>query len=282
MNIVKNNFNTGEWNKIDIDFLKKNYGVLTSREIGRNVNRSHNAVQIKARRLGLGCKSKYTYNQNYFNIIDTEDKAYWAGFIMADGSVIYNTDTRAYGLSIKLQGGDAHHLRKFNKCIDGNVHVKEFTRKGNFPDKSYNDKYYDGCSIRLYSQKIAQDLIDIGILPNKTYKDIKMPNISDNLMWHFVRGFLDGDGHVCVPQGENKYGYRIGFTCGSKSFLLEMQGFFERYGIYMHLDKSRNIYKLETRNSSHIKTFISHCFDGCSIYLDRKYKNYKKLKELLS
>lgn len=31
--------------------------------------------------------TKYNYNRNFFSKIDTEDKAYWAGFIAADGNV---------------------------------------------------------------------------------------------------------------------------------------------------------------------------------------------------
>lgn len=272
----------GKWTEEELNILTKFYGKIPTKDIAEIVGRSRDAVQIKGRRLGLKYEDKYFYNKDFFHTIDTAEKAYWLGFVVADGSVIYDTDNRQYGMSIKLQIKDKGHLKKFNKSIGGNVEVKTFTKKGNFPDKQYNDKYYGGCSIRLYCQEIANDLISLGVLPNKTYKTIKLPNLNRELMWHYIRGFLDGDGHICVPQGKNKYGYRVGFTSNCESFLLEIQNFFADHGIVSHINPSRNTYKLEMRSSDSVKIFIENCYKNASVYLDRKYKNYKQLERLLS
>jgi hypothetical protein len=37
--------------------------------------------------------SKFNFNEDYFESIDTEDKAYFLGFIVADGSVSDDTNT---------------------------------------------------------------------------------------------------------------------------------------------------------------------------------------------
>ena len=69
-------------------------------------------------KLGLPIRSnkensrKYYINHNYFEIINTEEKAYWLGFIYADGYVQSNRNTKNIGIT--LSNIDYNHLIKFN------------------------------------------------------------------------------------------------------------------------------------------------------------------------
>ena len=75
----------------------------------------------KLKALGIPSRSKrekYSFNRQYFNNIDTEDKAYWLGFLLADGN---NTEAT---LRIRLKAADREHLEKFNTCINGNIEIK--------------------------------------------------------------------------------------------------------------------------------------------------------------
>lgn len=279
----KNVVKKGKWEEWELEYLRDNYGKITSNEIAKKINRTKSAVQLKANRSGLEVEDKYFYNQDFFETINNEHKAYWLGFIMADGSVNYNRDNRNYEMSIKLKKSDDEHLKKFNKSINGNVPVTYIKRLGVFSDYRYNNKkYYECCQIRLYSQKIVSDLISLGIYQNKTQKETHLPNLSDELLWQFIRGFLDGDGHISVPKDNNKYGYRIGFTNNCESFLFALKDFFNKYGIVSHINSDKNTYKLEMRNKKSILKFLKHCYDNPTIYLDRKYTSYIKLKSLLS
>ena len=269
-----------KWSEEELEFLKNNYKNMTHKELSEVLGRTKSAVINKQHQLGL-VKSKYKYNKQYFKNIDTNEKAYWLGFIYADGYVSYNEQQGNYEFGIKLQKSDQEHLKKLNKCLDGNVPVATHKRQ-TFLHYGY-DKYYEGCSIRFYSKEMVLDLMDKGVIQNKTY-DLKFPTqYSDEFTWHFIRGFMDGDGHICEPNSTG-YGYRVGFTCISYDFLNDLKTFFNKYGIVSHINldkKNGHTYKLEIRNKESICKYFDNCYKNSEIYLDRKYKKYKILEELL-
>ncbi len=55
----------------------------------------------------------YNINENVFDNIDTEEKAYWLGFLYADGYVTYKNYTIGLGVALK----DIDHLRKFKDFL---------------------------------------------------------------------------------------------------------------------------------------------------------------------
>ena len=118
LGLVKNS----GWSEEDIDYIKENYQRLSINEMAKVLNRTPNAVKLKAQR--IGCK-KYPYNCNYdyFKNIDTEEKAYWLGFIYADGYITINEKTNSGYVGIELQASDVNHLKKFNKSISGNYPI---------------------------------------------------------------------------------------------------------------------------------------------------------------
>ena len=69
----------------------------------------------------------YKANFNYFDKIDTPDKAYWLGFIWADGYIAKRERKQPngcvrieYNLKLELQESDASHVQKFLDCIESN------------------------------------------------------------------------------------------------------------------------------------------------------------------
>jgi len=49
------------------------------------------------------------FNENYFDVIDNPDKAYWLGFLYADGAISSNNNT----VELSLKSSDIKHLEKF-------------------------------------------------------------------------------------------------------------------------------------------------------------------------
>ena len=59
-------------------------------------------------------RMKRKFNRSIFHILDTKEKAYWLGFILADGYI--NEDKNF--LRIKLMQADENHLQKFCTFIE--------------------------------------------------------------------------------------------------------------------------------------------------------------------
>jgi thymidylate synthase ThyX len=121
--------------------------------------------------------SRGIINENYFSKIDTPEKAYLVGLIFADGNISL-TDGR-YQLTI-------------NQKEDEQWWILNMIRSLIQPDAK---------SLYLHNRQICEDLMNIGIIPNKTY-DVTENHISklweatEQYRYDFLRGLLDGDGCI--------------------------------------------------------------------------------------
>jgi len=119
-------------------------------------------------------------NTNIFENIDTEEKAYWLGFLYADGSI----DKKRRTLSITQMSKSIDILEKFCEFLD--IPTKLIKRRKGRSAERY---------LRVSSVVLCKDLIKHGVIPNKTYEGV-LPEVSQELMKDFVRGLWDGDGAI--------------------------------------------------------------------------------------
>ena len=160
-------------------------------------------------------KKIYEYNENYFNTIDTPDKAYWLGFIYADGYITKSTHgSNVFGITL----AEIEPLKKLNKCMESNMRIRPYTKTGGFKTESTEYK------LTFCNDKVVSDLEKWGCVENKTFK-LKFPEFLDkDLIPHFVRGYFDGDGSVFlyVQKTKTKDYVNLGITiCGTESYLKE-------------------------------------------------------------
>jgi len=127
---------------------------------------------------------KKKYNENYFETIDSEDKAYFLGFIFADGCITNDVKKYRYQLTIKLHSKDFSILERFIKSIDGKMDV-------------WKNKKREMCEVFLSGKKIINDLETLGVVQNKTFL-VKYPQIDEKFERHFLRGYFDGDGCIRI------------------------------------------------------------------------------------
>ena len=220
--------------------------------------------------------SKYNYNKDYFSVIDTEDKAYWLGFLYADGCInrYYRNDKlKSMNLSLSLCRKDYNHLIKFRDCLESNVPIHNRINK-------CNNKEYETSRIDICCTKLCYDLINLGCTPQKTY-DIKFP--TENIVPHkymrdYLRGFFDGDGCISITEISGKPHIELVIT-GISDMLKSISDFLISEKIIrkvpkIHKDSRSKAFSMYFYGKDSVKEILDYLYKDSNIYLDRKYKKY--------
>ena len=206
-------------------------------------------------------KRKYTFNHNYFEKIDNEDKAYFLGLMYADGNISINK-------CIRLTSKDKYILEKLFECIN---HTGVIYRE-------FHNKFKKECfKAQASSEKMFNDLNNLGCVPNKSLI-LKFPtNIPNDLVHHFIRGYFDGDGTVGIYNLKGSIWKRLtcGF-CGTKEFLTDLN---IKSGMKIKtLKKQKNIFRL-TFSVEDSNELYKYMYKDATIFLTRKkdiFDNYIK------
>lgn len=213
---------------------------------------------------------KKQVNDFYFNIIDTPDKAYWLGFLYADGC--NRGGKNIDRIEFCLQEKDKQSVIDFKEAINSK-------HKISLKKVVLNGKIFNNYRISIMSHQMSQDLIACGCIPNKTYS-IDMPNntiVPSNLYSHFIRGYFDGDG--CVTAKKTGQSICVKFTSASYKFIVSLHNFFkENLDITGSISKVKNKDNYEYKMCSYGKTikFYNYIYKNSNDKnrLLRKYKKF--------
>lgn len=227
--------------------------------------------------------SKREIRHNFFNNINFEEQAYLLGFIFADGCI----NEERHTLSININKQD-QYIIDLLKDISPEAYTRE--------QKSYKSiatvrgrqvKNYGSIRTNISSKILIEDLKKYGVIQNKTYTDMHLPIVSDDiLLKHFIRGYFDGDGcftySIRKPNPKNReINYRISahwtICCKTSSILLEMQKYFTSFGIKTNINyiKRDDMYNLTTSSRKEIIKIFNLLFHNCNYSLPRKYNKIK-------
>lgn len=198
---------------------------------------------------------KYHVNIDKFKIIDSEEKAYWLGFLYADGCMSENSR-----IGIMLKSSDINHLEKLKSFLEWDNEIKV----------RQNGKY-SRCELVFRCKPMFNDLLSLGCHPKKS-KDLDFPTIEQvpkQFLYHFIRGYCDGDGYLGkLTKGSIDYP-RLFFS-GTYKFLDEMlnRTQWKRNSIRVRKD---SLAMLEWQGK-YAKEIAHQLYDNANIYLDRKFK----------
>lgn len=218
--------------------------------------------------------SIYSVNQNYFEKIDTEPKAYFLGLMYADGC-IHSTNPR---MLISLQEEDKYILELFKEELEFNGYL-----------------YFKPCentknqfTLEITSQKLKDNLINLGCIPKKSLI-LKFPNnfqVPNELLHHFIRGYFDGDGSVGITDrliNGKEYKEQFIQFIGSNNFI---------DGLSKELDFLTKFNTSSTNNENNKQIAIKSKLDfirmyeflykDATIYLHRKYNKFQDILKYLN
>lgn len=243
----------------------------TCASLGRKHNVDYKTIKytlkkhnVKIRNDISRIKRKYTLNESFFEKIDTEEKAYFLGFLYADGYLNYKHKI----LGISLQERDKDILEKLRIIIGSSKPLvfREWISKHPTWQNSY--------VLEVYGIKICEDVIKLGCVPKKSLI-LQFPTenqVPNHLLRHFVRGYFDGDGSI----GNTTH------IVSSMMFLNSLQNLLNKMGIESKISNMacNSITKDLAMNKklSAIK-FLDWIYQDSTIYLNRKYDKYLEWKE---
>lgn len=216
----------------------------------------------------------HIYKAEYrkFKNIDSAEKAYWLGFIAADGYVYQRENSQSGNFcGINIHRKDKEHLEKFKNFMNSNVNIIDHIQTEGFSNNTPMSR------IIFNSNDMVRDLIDKGVTPRKSLT-LKPPIINNEYFLPFILGYFDGDGSI-FQNNNQEYGINI---VGTKEIL-------EWINNILNISS-----QLEKRGENNTNNFYIRCggihkpyhimkklYDSVPVHLDRKYNIYKNLETVV-
>lgn len=209
---------------------------------------------------------KYDCNENYFEKINTNQKAYWLGLLYSDGYVRKRKQSdgrhKQGGIvGISLKNGDQYILERLIFDLESTYKLS----------KQVKDDFIS-YKLEINSSKMVDDLIKLGCIPNKSLI-LLPPNLTDEYIPHFIRGYFDGDGSV------GKYDNRMKITIlGTKELLMWILEFLKQKGLKTtpKIGKKKNIYVLQINSQSDVELVGNILYNSSGDhYLKRKKEKFE-------
>lgn len=245
---------------------------MSTEEIGAKYHISRESVYNLFERNGFDRKRDphriYSIDENYFDNINTRNKAYILGLFWADGCNKVSENE----VEISLQEEDKHILESIKQEL-------KYDKLLNFRNISKNNpKRKNQWHLSITSNHISQTLNDIGMVQNKSLVVEFPKNIDEKLYPDFIRGVLDGDG--CVYIGGNIRGSSVEIV-GTVMVVQKIAEIVkDTLGVHCSI-KSNKRWKditkaIRIRGRYQIKTFLDWIYSDAELKLNRKYNKYQQ------
>lgn len=207
-------------------------------------------------------RRKFQFNESYFEVIDNSTKAYWLGFIAADGTITERGNSKS--LTINLQWNDKSLLDCFKSDLEYDGNIYELPIRKRNPNKQ--------CVIRINSYKLCTDLSKYYITPRKSFT-VQFPEIDECFYKDYIRGYFDGDGCISI----NKYGKPM-FTIvsGSKIILEQINKILSEK---CHIEPSsiltrKSVFTMGFYSKDKVKRVFQYLYTNADRFLERKFNKF--------
>lgn len=252
---ISNKFSEQEVQEIIDAYQKEN---ISCAQLAKRYNVSESTIDriIKSNNIEVRRHWSHTFDENYFDNIDTPNKAYLLGFIYADGCVEKNNV-----VSIVVHKKDIEVLEMFKKELKATNNINETKTKPH-------------VRINFCSKHMCDILIYMGCGRNKT-NSLVFPDISEQYKYDFIRGFMDGDGCISIKNRGSKKYISLSFT-GTFEMLDALK-------LSFHIDNPitfyRNSYALHIGKKDDVMRILSNIYHNAELYMTRKFNKYKEYIE---
>ncbi len=248
-------------------------GGKSTAELAATFGKAQKNIQATLRRKGtLRVRRRYFCDYRFFEHIDSQEKAYWLGFLAADGSVA--THHKA-NLRVQIALSDEDHLRLFKEALDASHPIRRIERES---ARMIDGRVISGSQaviLDICSRPLVDDLVAAGVGPRKTHALRWPEHLPRELLRHYLRGYFDGDGCWYANDRRPKAFDFMFQLCGNEPFLLGCQrylmsecGLSETRLRQRRHDRCRELaYNGRTQG----RRIFSLMYDGATVRMERKY-----------
>lgn len=249
------------WNSIRDDVINKYVAECrSSNSIAKDYGCDGTTILSHLKRWNVPIRKErynsiYAVNTHFFDVIDTEEKAYILGLLLSDGHI---SKRNVIMLTLK----DKDIIEKYLSALNCNTKIR-VDRYGNF-------------AANITSKKLADRLREIGFHNRKSYEidiDRIVGYIPQDLEHHFVRGLFDGDGSIRI--------YRYDYLKNPQLHF----GFTGLHNVVEYVKRYLNINTKTAKESEITYTCVSSCrkticdiykvlYRDATIYIDRKHNTF--------
>jgi hypothetical protein len=261
----------------EIDTIKNLLKIKTRKEVSKIYNISISAIDRYIKKYNIHAEgrsrlneSKLKFDINYFDEID-EQKAYWLGFIAADGCLKNN--------KVTLVSKDKEMIEKFKSDLCSEHKLSTVISFDKRTKKEYTS-YRISITNNFFTKKLEN------YINNDKSNNFLLPKIDKKYYSFFIAGMFDGDGSISY-YGKNKNLIRCNLI-STKECLLQIQSLLEEMSInkteLYQYKKSKNLWKMHLYSGAY--DFLNYIYAEkfSEIYLSRKFikfKNYEKKDSIL-
>lgn len=258
-----------QWTNDQLEYITNQYSCerMSVATIAKNFGCSYGSILRLLKKNNIKMRNNRLFrNSDYFANIDNRDKAYWLGIMYSDGCVCKRTNG---SYSISLEMIDKEHVEKFRDALNAVDHkILTVTHKNaNNAQLSY--------AIHIYDNKMAKDLINLGCVPKKSMYLSSIPNIPQEFVYDFIRGFADGDGCICHNNVRDSYVFKL--TGASPLFLKDIMKALEIDRLSLN-QCTKTSYQVTNGKRDDLYRVLTKLYEHSTemTRLDRKYNKYKE------
>jgi hypothetical protein len=253
-----------KYNHLDDQIISLHAEGFFMKAIGRKLDIDPSVVKRVILKHGLEFKTtiyrKYQIDNTFFDNINSEGKAYFLGFLFADGNVSLKNNTATITLSEK----DKDILKMFSSLI----------YKEEYPIKTRTSKqapFNNYSTINISDQHLINRLIELGCTPAKSLT-LKYPcELEEAMQRHFIRGYFDGDGTFNVKN-------RLFVITSTLQFCQSIQNIIEKFAkVNLYIYKYKNVYRLTSHGRNKVEKILNWMYEDATLFLTRKYQKYQEI-----
>lgn len=248
---------------------------LSSQKIANEMNVSKATILNLLKRRGVDTSKrgnhKYYADYDKFEVIDSPEKAYWLGFIAADGCIYVRPQNAT--IRINIHKKDKELLEKLKTFMNSNVNIIEHIQTEGFSNKT------PMVAIAFNSKKMAQDFIKHGV-PNRKSLILKPPLIEKKYYLPYILGYFDGDGSIFKTTQYNNFGINIEGTKEMLEWINSILNISETLE-QRNPEDDKNNYYIRCGGTSKPYQILKQLYDSVDVHLERKYNIFKELEKVV-